>query len=241
MRKVGYIFLLFLIPIHLKVYCQISYHEMVSQGLRFQIQADSMQRLVEAQMLALSSASEPAKNGMRIVLRNHEAQVTAFQMKANERFAWAVTLEDTSVPKEDVNKVLLQEISDVDSIAEVKMNPEPQIAHNFEFSILSKSPYSSSNPVPIDEPLPNGVAYKIQLGAFSKPLPANTYKGLTPLSGEKLTNGITKYYVGLFRRFADAEDALRKVHEYGFKDAYIVAFFNRVMINPNRARQLEIN
>jgi len=226
-------------PVFLDVYCQTSYHETVSQGLRFQIQADSIQHLLDVQTSALSSAPEPAKNGMKIALRNHEAQAVAFQTKANEWFAYAVTFEDAPVPKDTENEVLFPEILDIDSITDVKTNPNTQIVHHFEFSILSKSPYSSSNPVPIDDPLPDGVVYKIQMGAFSKPLPANTYKGLTPLSGEKLSNGITKYYVGLFRRFADAEDALRKVHEYGYKDAYIVAFFNRVMINSNRARQLE--
>jgi N-acetylmuramoyl-L-alanine amidase len=54
-----------------------------------------------------------------------------------------------------------------------------------------------------------------------------------------LDNGITKYYVGLFRRFTDADDALRKVREYGYKDAYIVAFYNQKTINPERAKQLE--
>jgi len=243
MRKAGYIFLLFWMPAHFAAFCQTSYYETVSKGLWYQIQADSMQRLADAQVLALSSAPESAKNNMRMAIRNHEAQVLEFQKKANEWFARAVTFEEVSVPKEAENDILLPEKLDTDTIAEVKarVKPEPQIIQDFEFAILSKSPYSASNPVPIDKPLPDGVVYKIQLGAFSKPLPANTYKGLTPLSGEKLSNGITKYYAGLFRRFADAEDALRKVHEYGFKDAYIVAFFNRVTINTNRAKQLETN
>ena len=106
---------------------------------------------------------------------------------------------------------------------------------------MPQSPYSETNPIPIDNPLPDGVVYKIQLGAFSKPLATNTFKGLSPISGERLPSGITKYYVGLFRRFADAEDALRKVHEYGFKESYIIAFYNSKTINPERAKQLETN
>ena len=132
---------------------------------------------------------------------------------------------------------------DSDAIKEAANQPvkevEPKNIQESEFVILSKSPYSVANPIPVDHPLPDGVAYKIQLGAFSKPVSVTAFKGLTPLSGEKLPNGVTKYYVGLFRRFADADDALRKVHEYGFKDAYIVAFYNHKIINPERAKQLE--
>jgi len=218
---------------------QESYRDAVTQGLRYQIQADSMQRLVEAQILALSTAPESKKRSIRITIRDHEALSVALQKKANEWFDWAATCEETS----SVSTVA----GNAESIAE-KQNPVTMIVfeiledHNnkeSEFAILFKSPYSATNPVPIGEPLPDGVAYKIQLGAFSKPLSANTFKGLTPLSGEKLENGITKYYAGLFRRFTDASDALRKVHEYGFKDAYIVAFYNRKTIQPERARQLE--
>jgi len=242
MHKTGYIFCGLWMLIHSGVYGQESYHEAVAQGLRYQIQADSVQRLADMQVLALPAASESAKNGIRIAIRAYEAQTAAFQKKAGEYFTRAVALEKEFVPKVAENEVSLPDIPDTDTIAEANINPEaqkPQNTQPTEFAILSKSPYTASNPVPVDEPLPDGVAYKIQLGAFSKALPVNAFRGLTPLSGEKLPNGITKYYVGLFRYFSDAEDALRKVHQYGFKDAYIVAFFNRLTINTNRARQLE--
>ena len=241
MRKAGYIFFLFWMLIRLDVYCQISYHETVSQGLRLQMQTDSMQRLVDAQILVLSSAPESAKNDIRNTIRNHETQTAELQKKANEWFARAAAFEEAFVSEVVDNDVLLHEISDADTIVDAKAATEPQKVQDFGFTIHPRSLYSPNNPVPINDPLPDGVAYKIQLGAFSKPLPTNTYKGLTPLSSEKMPNGITKYYVGLFRRFADAEDALRKVHEYGFKDAYIVAFYNRMTINTSRAKQLETN
>jgi hypothetical protein len=223
---------------NLEVCGQASYQEAVSQGLRFQVQADSMQRLVEAQILALATAPESKKNGIKIAIRDYDAQAVALQKKANEWFAQVVVFEGATVAVSNAASI----VEPVDSVvvSEVALNKtEPQSIPEPGFAILSKSPYSSVNPVPIDEPLPDGVAYKIQLGAFSKPLPVNTFKGLTPLSGEKLANGVIKYYVGLFRRFTDAGDALRKVHEYGLKDAYIVAFYNRKIINPERAKQLE--
>ena len=200
MRKAGFILILFWIQSEMDVFAQTEWREAITQGLYFQAQADSMQRLIQAKLLT----------------RDDEAQAAVLQKTANEWFAQAVALENVS-----------------------KENRETRIICESEFAILNKSPYSASNPIPDSVSLPDGVAYKIQLGAFSKRLPANAFKGLTPISGEKLPNGVTKYYAGLFRCFADAEDALRKMRVYGFKDAFIVAFLNQKIINIERARQLE--
>jgi len=212
MIKSSYILLyVFWILVNFELYGQLSYHEAVTQGLRFQLQADSMQRLVEAQVLALSVAPEAKKNDLKNAIRDHEALTVTLQKKANEWFEQASAFDPPAITGEF----------------------EP------EFAILPKSPYSAANPASVDIPLPDGVVYKIQLGVYSKPLAANAFKGLTPISGEKMDNGVIKYYAGLFRRFADADVALRKVHEYGFREAFIVAFYNRKTINIGRARQLE--
>jgi len=212
MNKSSYILLYVLwMLVNFEIYGQVSYHEAVAQGLRFQVQADSMQRLVEAQVLVLSTAPEAKKNDIKNAIRDHETLTVALQKKANEWFDQASAFDPPVVS------------SDFES----------------EFAILSKSPYSAANPPPVDVPLPDGVIYMMQLGVYSKPLAVNAFKGLTPISGETLDNGVIKYYAGLFRSFTDADHALRKVHEYGFKDAFIVAFYNRKNINIGRARQLE--
>ena len=38
---------------------------------------------------------------------------------------------------------------------------------------------------------------------------------------------------------SDAEKALNKIREYGFKDAYIVSYFDGRYIPTNRAKELE--
>ena len=241
-RKTEYIFCLFWMLVNMEVCGQISYHETVTQGLRFQMQADSVQRLVEAQILALATAPESKKDGIKIALRDDEAMAVALQKKANEWFSEAATFEEKPMPESVVKAELSVETQDTVIMAEAEITHETieiQNVQKSEFAILPKSPYSAANPIPVDHSLPDGVVYKIQLGAFSKPLPTNAFKGLTPLSGEKLDNGVVKYYAGFFRRFAEAGDALRKVHDYGFKDAYIVAFYNRKTIHIERAKQLE--
>jgi len=236
MNQSGYIYCFLGILFHLSAYSQMSYQEAVSQGLRFQMQADSLQRLVEAQTATLAVASESQKNRIRNALRDYEAQTAVMQKSADEWFTQAMKIE---VPSISDDTVTMQEISDSSAMVRTTKNIETISIRKIDFDILPKSPYSFTNPFPIGESLPDGVVYKIQLGAFSKPIPANTFKGLSPISGEQLANSITKYYAGLFRSLTDAEDALRKVHEYGFKDAFIVAFYNSKTINTMRAKQLE--
>ena len=223
-------------PLAFEVFGQTGYSEVVAQGLRFQIQADSLQRLVEAQTVELSTVSESGRVGIMIAIYNNDTRAVALQQLANERFEQAGAYEQTSARPAIVNA----RAAEHNAISEMtQTDTEIVIIKESKFAILFKSPYSAANPIPVDEPLPDGVAYKIQLGAFSRTLSANTFKGLTPISGEKLENGVTKYYVGLFWRYSDADDALRKVREYGFKDAFIAAFFNNKSISPERARQLE--
>jgi hypothetical protein len=227
----------------LSVYGQQACHDVVTQGLRFQIQADSIQHLIEEQVIALEKASESQRNIIKMAIRDYEIQASAFQKEANDRFAQAVALETNA----SVHSAAGHEAAAAENSVDVEIANEARYSKSIEqknvpkseFAILPKSPYSAANPIPLDETLPDGVVYKIQLGAFSKPLSTSVFKGLTPVSGEKLPNGITKYYAGFFLRFADADDALRKVREYGFKDAYVVAFYNRKTINPERAKQLE--
>ena len=204
---------------------QASYSDFVSLALRYQKSADSVQRLAEAKREELDKARAADKNAIRLKIREYETLSMKFQASANEHFEQALKLE--------VN------FRDTSKASAHKAENEP--TYEYGFDILPQSPYSKTNPIPIDEPLPSGVAYKIQMGAYSKPLPENTFKGVTPITGEKLENGVIKYYAGLFILHADADDALRKIRDYGFKDAYIVAFYNRITITPERAKQLEAN
>ena len=205
-----------------EVHAQEDFQQVVAQALRFQVQSDSLRRLVEKNTEALENAPQSSIMGIMISIRDNDARAVELQKLADGQFQ---KLADMSLEK---NALFVE-------VTESRIMPvEPK------FAILPRSPYSASNPVPFDVPLPDGVVYKIQLGAFSRTMPANNFRGLSPVSGERLENGVTKYYVGVFNRFADADDALRKVQEYGFRDAFIVAFHNRRTISTERARQLEV-
>lgn len=114
----------------------------------------------------------------------------------------------------------------------------PQITEDFK--IEGSSPYSKDNPIPFQAKLPEGLVYRIQLGAYSGVIEENAFKGLTPVTAEKTSNkDITKYYVGYFASIEEARKALSDVKTYGYPDAFLVSYYNREKITIQKAREIE--
>ncbi|GHT21004.1 hypothetical protein FACS189430_00360 [Bacteroidia bacterium] len=204
------------------------------------MQSDSLQRMVEIYTDSLPKAPDDNKRVLKGIIRNDNTLSTTLRKEADEWFARAnkfIEEHQKTVSYKPADAVVAEDAHPED-LPKATL-PEPPKPAGSEFKILASAPYSAKNPIPIDPPLPDGVVYKIQLGAFSKSVAANAFKGLSPLSGEKLPSGVVKYYVGLFRTNAEAEKALREVKQYGYKDAFVVAFYNRKSIILTRAVQLE--
>jgi tetratricopeptide (TPR) repeat protein len=108
------------------------------------------------------------------------------------------------------------------------------------FDILAVSPYTDQNPIPIDLPIPMGVFYRIQLGAFGSAVEPDAFGGISPITAETLPDrGIIKYYAGKFSNYADASSALERTRSAGYEDAFIVAWYNGSTISTQKAKQLE--
>ncbi len=78
---------------------------------------------------------------------------------------------------------------------------------NFIRTVFNKDPsfsYSEKNPIPMNPDLPEGLVFKVQIGAFRNPLPADKFKGIQPLSGETTRPGWVRYCAGLFQAFEPA-------------------------------------
>lgn len=98
--------------------------------------------------------------------------------------------------------------------------------------------YSAEDPIPVDPPLPQGLILKVQIGAFRNPLPPEHFVGLSPMTAEKLSNGITRYTVGIFREMDAARKARAQVQGIGYTDAFIIAYLNGERISLNKALEL---
>ena len=99
--------------------------------------------------------------------------------------------------------------------------------------------YSSTNPIPVDVKNGSGLLYRIQVGAFSKPIAQDMYKSFTPVSGEKLSSGVTRYMAGYFNKNVIAEEAHTQVKALGYMDAFIVAYCDDKRIPLAEAKSLE--
>jgi len=142
----------------------------------------------------------------------------------------------------EVKPVLKQEVG-ISKVETNTIDSEPILIKNDEplaFQVVDKLPYDTQNPIPVNEEFPAGVIYKIQLGAFSKPLELSVFKGMIPVSIERVSGAkVSKYFIGRFSMIDDAEKALTVVRSKGFKDAFIVAWLDGKIIPVSRAKTME--
>ena len=116
--------------------------------------------------------------------------------------------------------------------------PEKLTNSIFSLTSANQSAYSNSKPIPKNPKMPEGLVFKVQIGAFRNPIPQDLFKGFTPVMAEDAGNGITRYTAGLFTSFNVANEAKNSIREIGYPDAFVVAFFNGKRININEARAM---
>ena len=103
------------------------------------------------------------------------------------------------------------------------------------FSIAKSSIYSEANPIPMNPSLPNGLIFKVQIGAFRKAIPVEKFEGVQPISAETTRPEWIRYCVGLFQTFEPAIVVKKEMQLRGFKDAFVVAYLNGKRIDLNEA------
>lgn len=113
----------------------------------------------------------------------------------------------------------------------------PTVLTDERFTLTATSIYTSERRIPIDAKMPEGVIYKIQVGAYRNAIPQDLFAEFAPVHGESLDNGITRYSAGLFLAYNRADAAKEAIRDMGYSDAFVVAFRNGVRINVSEARE----
>jgi len=112
----------------------------------------------------------------------------------------------------------------------------------FSMNNSEGSSYSSENPIPVDVKNPSGLVYRVQIGAFSKPIPQDLFKEFTPVSGEKIEGTkIVRYMAGFFNNSKSVVEARQSIRNLGYSDAFIVAYCDGERIGFGEARRREAN
>ncbi|MHB8258851.1 MAG: hypothetical protein ACYDEC_01140 [Bacteroidia bacterium] len=99
------------------------------------------------------------------------------------------------------------------------------------FEIKQGNAYSKTHPIPFNEKLPEGLMFRVQIGAFKNPIPLDAFKGLSPIGGENTPQGFIRYQVGLFDKFNHANAVKNDLKKLGYADAFVVAYLNGKRIN----------
>ena len=110
-------------------------------------------------------------------------------------------------------------------------SPEPEF--DYSFQILPEGRFA------LDNTLPDGLVYQIQLFALSSKATVKQIKGLSPVFERRGKTGKYGYSAGLFKSYKDVLSNLNKVKRAGFRDAIIVAFLDGSPVTVTKARTLE--
>jgi hypothetical protein len=88
--------------------------------------------------------------------------------------------------------------------------------------------------------LPEGLIYRIQVTSIphTQNLANSFFKNCSPVTIEQYKN-LRRYYIGVFRKNADAENALSQLKRLGFKDAFIAAWKDGNSITLKDAKTVE--
>ncbi len=107
---------------------------------------------------------------------------------------------------------------------------------NLPFEINKQANLSS---IPIGLPCPQGLVFRVQVGAFRKPIPAGKFTEFSPVDGRVLANGLTVVMAGYFSSSAEALKQRNIIRGLGYADAFIVAYNGCERMSFANAVQLE--
>ena len=98
---------------------------------------------------------------------------------------------------------------------------------------------NTTAPLPVGLPCPEGLVFRVQVGAFRKPVPAERFREFTPVDGKVLANGLTVYMAGYFQSSAEALQQQNLIRTLGYTDAFVVAYQNCTRMSLAQGRALE--
>jgi hypothetical protein len=228
------------------------YEKQVNEALNYQFRADSLLKLADLYRKQSENAPVPERASLKTRISEIEKLAAVNQKLANEKMlTGSGVMKDTlsgkkeePTPKTIAQKANNKSIKDTLSKTVTKekilqAQPKPPEKYSI-FEIVAKPVYTANEKVQVNPDIPAGLIYRIQLAVFRNPVSPVYFKGITPVYGFKGTGSeVTNYYAGMFRKSADASKALVKVKAAGFKDAFIVALFDKKIVSAERAGILE--
>ncbi|MCC5924915.1 MAG: hypothetical protein JJT77_14125, partial [Crocinitomicaceae bacterium] len=199
--------------------------------------------LKQLQSLFSAEQDESIDNNMRAVLEQiSQLNSTISSLETEIRTiqsSIAAQLPTDPRAAEIISNLLVREVDPIQK-APVFSPITSSVPIGVAFKQANEAPtYSDANPIPIEATNMDGLVYRVQIGAFSRPVPNETFKEFAPISGEEVRPGLIRYMAGYFPSRADATVARNQIRTLGYSDAFLVAYCNGERIPIYRAQQLQ--
>lgn len=174
-------------------------------------------------------------------IRTYSVEIGELQKQLDERKRAIVEFTPTNADQHmKFDNLVMRGINPIKKAA-VAFAFIPLPASGIEINpVGTESNYTDSNPIPVNVESPSGLVYRVQVGAFARPIPQDLFKEFTPVSGEKIANtNITRYMAGFFNNSDKVVNAREQIKALGYSDAFIVAYCDGKRISFGEARNLE--
>jgi hypothetical protein len=240
------------------------YDSLLNTAINYQLKADSLKWVIDEKRTVFGNVTkEQERAKLTNIIIELERETYALQKKADQCYEKVREIEQANLASQKLIYEDVRKVDDVktnekteelniyfepiqDSLVKSKLSMSSQVTEgiisplSIGLRIEIPSVYNSNKPIPLNETLPVGILYMIQLGAFSTEKAPSIFKGLTPLTCiKKEGSNILRYLAGNFLLLKEAEKSLNTVKSKGFKDAYIVAFENGKIIPVKNAVKIE--
>lgn len=175
---------------------------------------------------AITSTNESLKQQLTQIQEKETAMNQALETISGDKEAWKNVLT-RGVPAQRLQTTSIREVV------------APEIGSGFEIKKAAIANTVIPKTIPMSLKTPQGLVYRVQVGAFAKPIPENLFREFTPVTGEKLDNGITRYLAGYFGNRQKVLQAQQEIRNLGYNDAFVVAYCDGKRISLAEARRLE--
>ncbi len=198
--------------------------------------SDKNREINQVKLLIENSTSEQVKNEQiqQLIALNKERKGFENDLKASNQKLNDLILQESSNPMKWRN-VLMREVLPATLIV-VSTFVDPSVVKGFEIT-TDKSKQVNSAEIPKDLKSPGGLVYRVQVGAFAKPLRKELFKEFSLVTGEVLPNGITRYMAGFFGSRTKVAEAQKQIQSLGYKTAFIVAYCDGKRISIAEAKR----
>ena len=176
----------------------------------------------------------PKQRELLTKITENEQKISEKQTSSNQKAKDLSQVSETSNYEWMLNNSIEATVL-IQSATIVSINPSIETS----FKIIDNQDVDASVPLPVNINNPSGLVYRVQVGAFRKPVPNEFFREFSPVSGDILPNGLTCYMAGYFNNVNAASIAKKEIRTIGYKDAFIVAYCDGKRISFAKAKALE--